>query len=81
MKRKELTKTFIMILNWKNPLLFMVYTKLGVKTQPTLFEGVFVLFGRLPDPVHSCLVTVDLPDVVPADNIQKAGYTKLFTWH
>ena len=27
MKRKELTKTFMMISKWKNPLVFMVFTK------------------------------------------------------
>ena len=28
MKQKELTKTFMMISNWKNPLVPMVYTKI-----------------------------------------------------
>ena len=36
MNQKESTKTFIMILNWKNPLVSMVYTKLSERFKVTV---------------------------------------------
>ena len=74
MKRKELTKTFMRISNWKNPLVSMVYTKIFQRSKGWGVCNQLVTF--LHDVVRYVQANLLFTSLVKADH----GYTISGYW-